>query len=49
MYEKLTTISLTRELVERLKALGRKGDRYEDIIRRLLEPVSKDSEETRRK
>ena len=48
MHEKLTTISLTRELVERLKALGRKGDRYEDIICRLLE-ASEGSEETGRK
>jgi hypothetical protein len=37
MREELTTISVTRELVERLKALGRKGDRYEDIIRKLLQ------------
>jgi predicted CopG family antitoxin len=42
-----TTIALSRELVEKLKQLGRKGERYEDVIRRLLE-ASEGSEETSR-
>lgn len=31
-----TTIKISKELKERLNALGRKGDTYEDIIWRLL-------------
>lgn len=33
----LTTISLPKTTVERLKALGCKGETYDDIVCRLLE------------
>ena len=32
-----TTIMLTRETVEKLKDLGKKGQRYNEIIIRLIE------------
>ena len=33
----LTTIVVTRETRDRLKSLGKKGETYEHILRRLLE------------
>ena len=33
----MTTISLSRETVNVLKQIGRKGESYEDIIRRLID------------
>lgn len=38
----MTTISiqLESEIVEKLKALGKKGENYNDIIRRLLDEVN---------
>jgi len=33
----LVTIKISRELRERLKALGRKGETYGDVIARLIE------------
>ena len=33
----ITSIKVSKELRDRLKALGRKGETYEDILRRLLE------------
>jgi len=35
----LTTILLTRETRERLKSLGKKGETYEHILRRILQEV----------
>ena len=35
----LTTILLTRETRERLKSLGKKGETYEHILRRILHEV----------
>ena len=37
----ITTIQATKELVEILKNLGRKGDSYEFIIRELIKKVDK--------
>jgi len=34
------TIQLESEIVEKLKALGKKGDSYDDIIQRLIEKVN---------
>ena len=36
-FQKVTTIKISRELMEDLKKLGLMGDSYEDVIRRLLE------------
>ncbi|MDK2383998.1 MAG: hypothetical protein QI199_04200 [Candidatus Korarchaeota archaeon] len=33
----LTTIQISKETREMLKSLGRKGETYDDIIRRLIE------------
>ncbi len=35
----LTTITLAKETVERLKNIGKKGQTYNDIINRLIEQV----------
>jgi len=35
----LTTIALARETVEKIKALGKKGQTYNDIVTRLIEQV----------
>jgi len=35
--KRLTSIRLRKETVEMLKERGRKGESYDDIIRRLLE------------
>lgn len=35
--EKMTTIQISQELRDILKDLGKKGESYDDIIRRLLE------------
>jgi predicted CopG family antitoxin len=35
--KRFTSIRVTRETVERLKERGRKGESYDDIIRKLLE------------
>lgn len=32
----VTSIKVSKELRDRLKALGRKGETYEEILRRLL-------------
>ena len=32
-----TTVKISRETHERLKRIGRKGDTFDDIIRRLLD------------
>jgi uncharacterized FlgJ-related protein len=37
MKNKRTTINVSKELVEKLKEYGRKGDIYEDIIWRIFE------------
>jgi len=37
--ENITTIMLTRETVQQLKNLGKKGQTYNDIITRLIEQV----------
>ncbi len=39
--ENWTTIALKKETVELLKRLGRKGELYEDVVRRLLEKAGK--------
>ena len=36
-----TTIEVTRETHAKLKAIGLKGDKYDDIIRRLLDEHEK--------
>ncbi|MBI2133908.1 hypothetical protein HYU11_04465 [Candidatus Woesearchaeota archaeon] len=36
-----TTISLSTEMKEKLKYLGRTGDTYDDIIRRMYEATKK--------
>ena len=36
-----TTISISKEMKEKLKNLGRTGDSYEDVIRRMYEFTSK--------
>ncbi len=36
-----TTISISNEMKENLKNLGRAGDSYEDVIRRMYETVRK--------
>ena len=36
MYEKVTTLKVSKELTTALKILGVKGQSYEDIIWRLL-------------
>lgn len=36
-----TTISISTELKEKLKNLGRAGDSYEDVIRRMYEMARK--------
>lgn len=41
MDNKITTIKLSVETVERLKAAGRMGDSYEDVIKRLLDQHEK--------
>jgi len=35
----LTTIVLTRETREKLKDLGKKGETYEHILRRILQEI----------
>lgn len=35
----LTTIIITRDTRERLKSLGKKGETYEHILRRILQEV----------
>lgn len=39
-----TTVQLLKTTVERLKKLGSKGETYDDIIQRLLEPAEKEVE-----
>ncbi len=36
-----TTIAISKELKEKLRNLGRTGDTYEDVIRRMYEASSK--------
>jgi len=33
----ITTIQLSRETVNKLKAIGNMGDTYEDVIKKLIE------------
>jgi predicted CopG family antitoxin len=40
-YSMATTISISKELKENLKNLGRAGDSYEDVIRRMYEMTKK--------
>jgi predicted CopG family antitoxin len=37
----ITTISISTELKEKLRNLGRTGDSYEDVIRRMYDVTSK--------
>jgi len=39
--ERWTSIRVKKRTVERLKQAGRKGETYDDIIRRLLEKASR--------
>lgn len=39
--QKYTTIRLTKSTVERLKELGKKGETYDEIIKRLIKYVAK--------
>ena len=41
MISMATTISISKEMKEKLKNLGRTGDSYEDVIRRMYEFTSK--------
>ena len=34
--KKFTTVSLSKEIVEKLQRLGNKSETYEDIVRRLI-------------
>lgn len=40
-YSMATTISISQEMKENLKNLGRAGDSYEDVIRRMYEMTKK--------
>jgi len=44
-----TTIAVTREVVDKLKRLGKKGETYDHIVRQLLEAFEGGSEEISRK
>jgi hypothetical protein len=47
--DETTTIRLRKATRDRLKALGRKGETYDDVLRRLLpRPRETDSEERER-
>ncbi len=37
--EEWTTIPVTKKMAERLRQLGRKGEKYEDILNKLLSGV----------
>jgi len=37
MDEKYTTIRISKEVRDQLKAIGRKGDSYDDVILKLIE------------
>jgi len=39
--EKLTSIKIRKETAERLKELGRKGESYDDVLRRILDRVQR--------
>ncbi|MEM2959379.1 MAG: hypothetical protein QW261_13860, partial [Candidatus Jordarchaeaceae archaeon] len=43
MTKDLTTIQLSKTVRERLKKLGKKGETYDDIIRRLIEIAESDA------
>ena len=38
----LTTISVSKKMMEKLKSLGRKGETYEQILQKLLEAYEKE-------
>jgi len=38
---KLRTIRVSVEVCERLKALGKKGETYDDVLRRLLDKIER--------
>jgi len=37
----ITTIRLKKETVEKLKEIGKKGETYDQIVNRLIEPLLK--------
>jgi predicted CopG family antitoxin len=39
--ENITTIVIEKELRDKLKEMGKKGDSYNDIIKRLLKDAAK--------
>ncbi len=39
MNKEITTIQITKELRDMLKEFGKKGDTYEDIIKRLVKTM----------
>lgn len=41
--EQETTIRVSKSTVERLKKLGHKGETYDEIVQRLLEPTEKEA------
>ncbi|WXG39836.1 MAG: hypothetical protein WED07_03260 [Candidatus Freyarchaeum deiterrae] len=44
MTNDLTTIQLSKSVREQLKKLGRKGETYDDIIRRLIKTAKNNTE-----
>ncbi|MCK4424530.1 hypothetical protein KAU93_02505 [Candidatus Bathyarchaeota archaeon] len=38
---KLRTIRISVEVCERLKAMGKKGETYDDVLRRLLDRIER--------
>lgn len=36
-----TTIAVSKELAETLRSLGKKGEKYEDILRRVMKDAGK--------
>ena len=44
MKEEITTIQISKEIRDQLKELGKKGETYDEIIRKLLELVKQKGE-----
>ena len=44
MKEEITTIQISKEIRDQLKELGKKGETYDEIIRKLLESIKQKGE-----